>query len=407
MNIQFRFPSLFISSNFSLEQSPQVFLFKNVYSQRFYLKNNKNQFVCKNRIENNKIYLSWTENKTNAMKFINNKRTHLSYIENGEEYVFSYSLKDNQVFLEKNDFGNIKHYINLIYTINEITENTIKTDYTTHVLYENYVNNENNIDNDKLEQFCQEHPAFISSLKELCVTTQYLTISNILFLIKKNIEKWISMRKNIPLYVIFLKKDYEMGTDMFLYYYFHLLLPSHQIVEVLDNGSCVTDLPNNECELLYIDDWSLTGYQMCSLFNCCIKNKKNVLMTCILATVGSLSVDRIHEAFPFNNIEIFTGFTVQPYICRKEILQWLQCYYCNKLTINNRCKSCKYVYFTPYPIFNEMSIAKGYASFNLLYEKVCKNVSKEHFLNYVGKDESQIALFFKKIVKRRSCRKDI
>lgn len=109
------------------------------------------------------------------------------------------------------------------------------------------------------KQFKIDNPKFSKIFQILFNNTQYYRRSQIITDLENEIEQWKRERSNIPLYVVLPIQ--KIGSEHYFYYQLKNRLPKHSII------LNVFPQINEESELLYLDDWSLTGYHCWQAFN--------------------------------------------------------------------------------------------------------------------------------------------
>lgn len=114
---------------------------------------------------------------------------------------------------------------------------------------------------EECQKFFDENPEFDSILRFLFQSTVYITREEILIDIENNINRWLSSRNlERPLYVTL--KEGKIGSEYYFYHHFKHLLPKHTLIW----KTFPDDIPDGS-EILYIDDWSLSGVQMRDSYN--------------------------------------------------------------------------------------------------------------------------------------------
>lgn len=125
---------------------------------------------------------------------------------------------------------------------------------------ENYGWEQHGLNQEKCVSFIEKNQDHLNLLVRLFENTKYYKTSDVLDGIKIQILKWKSERKDIPLYLPI--PNIEIGSEIWLYNLFKDLLPEHQIMKN------ITDIPTEiEVELLLIDDWCLSGFNLLGTFD--------------------------------------------------------------------------------------------------------------------------------------------
>ena len=136
-----------------------------------------------------------------------------------------------------------------------------------------------NLELEDCVQLYEDYPKYKQIFDLLFEYTHYYTKREIIHDIYENIMNWKEIRRKIPLFVII--DNNKIGSDHYYYYHFKDILPKHKII--LSSNEISDD---NDVELLYIDDWSLTGLNMIKLFEPLINRKhrtSEILLTCIIS----------------------------------------------------------------------------------------------------------------------------
>lgn len=108
---------------------------------------------------------------------------------------------------------------------------------------------------EECQEFFDDNSEFDSILRFLFENTLYITREEILLDLEENINRWKIEREDRSLYVTL--NDGKIGSEYYFYYTLKHLLPRHQLI--------IGDIPNDiqdGSEILYLDDWSLTGINM-------------------------------------------------------------------------------------------------------------------------------------------------
>lgn len=108
--------------------------------------------------------------------------------------------------------------------------------------------------------FVNQHYDLKPILDIIFEETKYFTREEILTDLLLNIEYWKIERENVPLYVIL--DTAKIGSEYYYYYTLKDFFPEHKLVidnypENIEDGS----------EILYMDDWVLTGTHVLNQFN--------------------------------------------------------------------------------------------------------------------------------------------
>lgn len=117
------------------------------------------------------------------------------------------------------------------------------------------------LDPNKTESTILKYYRYKDVLIDLVKNTKYYTVDDILNGIQDSLISWNINRKNIPLYC-FLHKS-NKGSSVWLYRENLKFIPEHK--KLYD----ITDLEkyiNQEIEILYIDDWALSGIHLAGTF---------------------------------------------------------------------------------------------------------------------------------------------
>lgn len=147
----------------------------------------------------------------------------------------------------------------------------------------------NGLDPIRISAFKEKHPKF-SELTDLVVSnTVYCTTTEILNKLAGLINVWKLQRKPRPLQVIMCSP--HASSEHFLYQKLNHLLPPHTIV------CAPTDIKSG-AELLYLDDWALSGGNTCSTIKFAAKTPRIALhMTIIVALCSNEAVQNIETTF--------------------------------------------------------------------------------------------------------------
>lgn len=113
---------------------------------------------------------------------------------------------------------------------------------------------------EECQKFFNDNSNFDSILRLLFENTLYITRTQILEDLKNSIERWRNERENKPLYITL--KTGKIGSEYYFYYTLKHLLPEHKLIlniipRDIEDGA----------EILYLDDWSLTGIHMQESYN--------------------------------------------------------------------------------------------------------------------------------------------
>jgi hypothetical protein len=126
-------------------------------------------------------------------------------------------------------------------------------------------------------EFIADNHQYKNILDPLLANTVYFTQQQVLDGIEKLITHWKSMRPNIPLYV---NQAYDKsGSEHWLYGTFRDILPPHKVIF---RGT--KDLPD-ACEILFLDDWCITGANMAGTMEEILYKNPNTVNTKFTATV--------------------------------------------------------------------------------------------------------------------------
>jgi len=114
-------------------------------------------------------------------------------------------------------------------------------------------------DYDKTKSVIEKYPKFSYLLNQLVIHTQYYTTIEVIEGIKSMILQWSQNRKSIPLFINAGRK--KKSSSYWLYSTIKDLLPEHDLFlygKTFD--------PDTEIEILFIDDWMLSGVNAASNF---------------------------------------------------------------------------------------------------------------------------------------------
>lgn len=253
---------------------------------------------------------------------------------------------------------------------------------------------------------------FSKIIKILFDNTQYYTRKTILKDLELNINKWKNERQNLPLYVILPVG--KIGSEYYFYYHFKKILPKHKLI------LNVFPSINEESELLYLDDWSLTGHHCWNAFNDVIFTDEdhqnfrypNIPLKCTV--IVSITTNESLKFFTddenlgfipqcnfnyyyshiirkFNDILIDNGFNYEPFDFKNDfilICDFYEKYNCSK--------------HTAYPVHLDYKIANVDGSFPNIYihcrskpvktfmsdtHKYFENVKRDHTMFNSNPDE--------------------
>lgn len=161
---------------------------------------------------------------------------------------------------------------------------------------------------DECKDFFDENLIFSSILKLLFENTFYITRVQILNDLKNNIEKWIIEREDRPLYVVL--NSNKIGSEHYFYYTLKYLLPEHKLIISINNNK--TDILDGG-EILYLDDWSLTGVHMESIYESIFYRSRRLNIqrfpgrkfhfTCITSIMSDRSINIFKPLYTYEDME--------------------------------------------------------------------------------------------------------
>lgn len=112
---------------------------------------------------------------------------------------------------------------------------------------------------EKRREFLLEHKRYFSIIDQILDNTKIYKERDVLDGILDLIVEWRKVRKQRPLYII--KRPDDTGSESWLYRKFKDQLPPHKSFI-----PGMTDFPDEAIEVLFIDDWCLSGSHMAGQF---------------------------------------------------------------------------------------------------------------------------------------------
>lgn len=106
------------------------------------------------------------------------------------------------------------------------------------------------------------YPRFAEILTILFNQTEYFTRLEVEQLLISAISDWVRLRPSIPCYIITYPK--KIGSEFYYYHRLNHLFPDHILLNPNQMSSLKVD---QEIELVYIDDWVLTGIRTSDVVN--------------------------------------------------------------------------------------------------------------------------------------------
>lgn len=198
--------------------------------------------------------------------------------------------------------------------------------------------------------------------------TNYFSEQDIFNYLTHNINLWLSERDNTkPLYVM-MHGSYDNSTHLIYNYFKKILSSNHRLILESSIGEV-----NSEIDVIYIDDWILSGGQAFSNLKYKLRECKNlslITITFILAVCGSKSVNYFHQTFPHNVTKLYTGVIIDDFMTIatnegfkvEEICEFMDGKYCHK-----------------YPVHSEISIPDGIGAFNSYYSNALIKYPRKNF----------------------------
>lgn len=111
-----------------------------------------------------------------------------------------------------------------------------------------------NLNKESCSEIIDKNEKFRKIFDILFHETKYFTREEITDSLEYLIQKWLLERDPVKLYVI-LKND-KIGSEHYFYYHFRHLLPEHTVIH-----KYLKEV-NEDIEMLYMDDWVLSGQHM-------------------------------------------------------------------------------------------------------------------------------------------------
>jgi hypothetical protein len=214
----------------------------------------------------------------------------------------------------------------------------------------------NGLDESLCKLFVEEHIKYAKILKSLFTQTQYFTTNYIIKSSNELINEWLNNYKSErPLFIPLMKK--RDSSEKWLYEINKHILPPHTIINYED----ISLLPI-ECDILFMDDWCLSGNNCAGVidditYELKYKLKKNVLINFYVVSV-------IMTEFATNHIKKIHKNTFVYYKNKIEIFKDLS------LEFNDFIKTFQPdTEWTAYPVHLEYKIANQFGSFNKIYSK--------------------------------------
>jgi hypothetical protein len=146
---------------------------------------------------------------------------------------------------------------------------------------------------EKCKLLLLQHPQFTNELMSVFNQTKYFKRTQVEDVIKKLVLNYCMNRKKVPLYIN-LPKD-KIGSEHWLYLQYKDILPPHTIV----NDNQIID-----GELLYVDDWCISGSNAVLNLNKIIYTSKwllgqydttNIKLTFIFSSVTDNGLDHLNN----------------------------------------------------------------------------------------------------------------
>ena len=176
----------------------------------------------------------------------------------------------------------------------------------------------NGLDESLCKLFVERHIKYAKILKSLFTQTQYFTTNYIIKSSNELINEWLdSYKSERQLYIpLIQKKD---GSEKWLYEINKHILPPHTVINYKDISTL-----SDECDILFIDDWCLSGNNCASVidditYNLKNKFKRNVLINFYVVSVimtenAIYQIKKIHKNTFFyykNKIDIFEDSSLE------------------------------------------------------------------------------------------------
>lgn len=120
------------------------------------------------------------------------------------------------------------------------------------------------IERESCQNLYRKYPEFGEIFDILFENTVYLKTTEVIDILTENILKWREERELKELYVIMFSN--KIGSEQYFYYILKHLLPEHELIFVEEDEILVRDL-NKEAEYLILDDWILSGTNICSILD--------------------------------------------------------------------------------------------------------------------------------------------
>ena len=121
---------------------------------------------------------------------------------------------------------------------------------------------------------CKDLMSQYPDLKEifnlLFENTKYFTTQQVKNALLKQIEIW--KEKRIPKKLYVLMSPYKVGSEQYFYYIFKDILPEHELIFIDEAIDIYKDHSDIGVEILFLDDWSLSGNNMLGNIDVFISN---------------------------------------------------------------------------------------------------------------------------------------
>lgn len=248
----------------------------------------------------------------------------------------------------------------------------------------------------KCENFISQYPQFKEIFNLLFKHTKYYTIKNILDGITELTNKWLEERDTSNKLLIVVEND-EIGSEIWFYNTIKSLLPDHTLIVTSPsfNLSRYVDIFNDyegKYEILYLDDWCLSGNNKLGIFDSMlyaynVNLNRQKFNNFIVTSINFLVTDRCNN--------IFRNAVLKPYGLKEGITYYMHIVdslytYLNELpsSVSTDTIIDFMIEFMPnissdpkelpYPIHLEYKVANEFGSFPLLYKSCRDDIVKPY-----------------------------
>jgi DNA-directed RNA polymerase beta' subunit len=224
-----------------------------------------------------------------------------------------------------------------------------------------------NLNNDRIINFINKNIKYKEILIELFKNTKCIKKKDVIENIKNKLKLWKNQRENIKLYINLIGK---IGSEHWIYDEIKYLLPQHDII--LDENKLLCD----NSEILYIDDWSLSGCNCCGILegllykNTKLNKYKNIKYTTIFYISTKQSRDTLEDVidyYKYINLNITYCIDIMRF---DDIIKNNKIKFDSQLLRNFHIKFSPDTEFYSYPIVSDYKIPNQFASYPLIYENI-------------------------------------